>query len=288
MNAVGASLPLERGENSRRGRLWNSIGPRKYELCRLSTNRLGDPAFAPFAPAHKLGYFTGVSPSPSTRASHRPPANAPAPASTESDSTTSSVPPAPTTHIALVRGINVGGHRQVGMTNLRNFLTELGFENVRSVLQSGNLVFGSRSRFGAELERYLEMEAVKRLALESDFYVRTVDEWKGVVRQNPFRKEAELDPKQVVVLFLRNPPPAEDVALLQADISGPEVVKAKGKQAYIFYPDGIGRSKLTNAMIEKRIGRGTGRNWNTVLKLDVIAKAGSLRLTPVAQRKRIV
>jgi uncharacterized protein (DUF1697 family) len=181
----------------------------------------------------------------------------------------------------------VGGHRQVGMTNLRNFLTELGFENVRSVLQSGNLVFASRSRFGAELERYLEMEAVKRLALESDFYVRTAEEWKSVVRQNPFRKEAERDPGHLIVLFLKNAPTAKDVAHLQADISGPELVKAKGKQAYIFYPNGIGRSKLTNAMIEKRIGRGTGRNWNTVLKLDVIAKAGSLRLTPVAQRRKI-
>jgi uncharacterized protein (DUF1697 family) len=173
------------------------------------------------------------------------------------------------------------------MTNLRNFLTELGFENVRSVLQSGNLVFGSRSRFGAELERYLEMEAGKRLALEIDFYARTADEWKSVVRQNPFRKEAERDPAQLVVLFLKNAPAAKDVALLQAEISGPELVKAKGKQAYIFYPNGIGRSKLTNAMIEKRIGRGTGRNWTTVLKLDVIAKAGSLRLTPVAQRRKI-
>ena len=173
------------------------------------------------------------------------------------------------------------------MTNLRNWLTELGFENVRSVLQSGNLVFGSRSRFGAELERYLEMEAVKRFALETDIYVRTVDEWKGVVRQNPFRKEAELDAKHLVVLFLKNAPTPKDVAALQADVTGPEIVKAKGKQVYIFYPDGIGRSKLTNAMIEKRIGRGTGRNWNTVLKLDVIAKAGSLRLTPVVQRRKI-
>jgi len=132
------------------------------------------------------------------------------------------------------------------MTNLRHFLTELGFENVRSVLQSGNLVFGSRSRFGAELERYLEMEAVKRLALESDFYVRTAEEWKSVIRQNPFRKEGERDPGYLIVLFLKNAPTAKDVAHLQADISGPELVKAKGKQAYIFYPNGIGRSKLTN------------------------------------------
>ena len=173
------------------------------------------------------------------------------------------------------------------MTNLRYFLTELGFENVKSLLQSGNLIFGSRSRFGAELERYLEMEASKRLALEVDFFVRTAEEWKSIVRQNPFRKEAERDPGHLIVLFLKNAPAAKDVALLQADISGPEVVKAKGKQAYIFYPNGQGRSKLTTAMIEKRIGRGTGRNWNTVMKLDVIAKAGSRTLTPVHQRKRI-
>jgi uncharacterized protein (DUF1697 family) len=202
-------------------------------------------------------------------------------------SQSSSAAPAPTTHIALLRGINVGGHRQVGMTNLRDFLTQLGFENVRSVLQSGNLVFGSRSRFGAELERYLEMEASKRLALEVDIYVRTAEEWKSVVRQNPFRKEAERDPGHLIALFLKNAPAPKDVALLQSDISGPELVKAKGKQAYLFYPNGMGRSKLTTAMIEKRIGRGTARNWNTVMKLDVIAKAGSLRLTPVTQRKRI-
>lgn len=173
------------------------------------------------------------------------------------------------------------------MTNLRRFLTELGFENVRSVLQSGNLVFVSRSRTGAELERHLETEASKRLALEVDFFVRTAEEWKSIVRQNPFRREAEREPAHLIVLFLKNAPAAKDVALLQADISGPEVVKAKGRQAYIFYPNGMGRSKLTFAMIERRIGRGTGRNWNTVMKLDVIAKAGSRTLTPVAQRKRI-
>ncbi len=173
------------------------------------------------------------------------------------------------------------------MTNLRNFLIELGFENVKSLLQSGNLIFGSRSRFGAELERYLEMEAGRRLALEVDIFVRTAEEWKGIVRHNPFRKEAERDPGHLVVLFLKSAPAAKDIALLQADVVGKEVVRAKGKQAYIFYPNGQGRSKLTGAMIEKRIGRGTGRNWNTILKLDVIAKAGSHRLTPIGQRKRV-
>ena len=192
-----------------------------------------------------------------------------------------------TTHIALLRGINVGGHRSVGMTDLRNFLTKLGFDDVRSLLQSGNLVFDSRARIGAELERFLEAEALKRFALEIDFFVRAPEEWKSMIRQNPFRKEAELDPAHLVVMLLKSPPRAEDVAALQEGISGPEIVQAKGRQLYAFYPNGIGRSRLTNAVIERKLGRCTGRNWNTVLKLAVLAKSGSSKLTPISPRKRI-
>ena len=192
-----------------------------------------------------------------------------------------------TTHIALLRGINVGGHRQVGMTDLRNFITQVGLQDARSLLQSGNLIFSSNVRTGAELERFLESEAADRLSLEVDFFVRTPEEWKSVIRQNPFRKEAERDPAHLVVLFLKGEPEAADVAALQAEIKGPEIVKAKGKQAYIFYPNGMGRSKLTHVILEKRLGRGTGRNWNTVLKLGIIAKTGSAKLTPVAPRRRI-
>jgi uncharacterized protein (DUF1697 family) len=192
-----------------------------------------------------------------------------------------------TTHIALLRGINVGGHRSVGMTDLRNFLTQLGFDDVRSLLQSGNLVFDSRARTGAELERFLEAEAQKRFALEIDFFVRAPEEWKSMIRQNPFRKEAELDPAHLVVMLLKSPPRAEDVAALQEGISGPEIVRAKGRQLYTFYPKGIGRSRLTNAVIERRLGRCTGRNWNTVLKLAILAKSGSSKLTPISPRRRI-
>jgi uncharacterized protein (DUF1697 family) len=173
------------------------------------------------------------------------------------------------------------------MTDLRNFLTQLGLEDVRSLLQSGNLVFTSKVRTGAELERFLETEAAERLSLEVDFMVRTPDEWKSIIRQNPFRKEAERDPGHLIVLFLKAEPGVDDIAALQAAIRGPEIVRAKGKQAYIFFPDGQGRSKLTTAILEKHLGRGTGRNWNTVLKLGIIAKTGSARLTPVTPRKRI-
>jgi len=173
------------------------------------------------------------------------------------------------------------------MTDLRNFIAQLGLEDVRSLLQSGNLVFSSKVRTSTELERFLETEAADRLSLEVDFFVRTPDEWKSIIRQNPFRKEAERDPGHLVVLFLKAAPSVEDMVALQAAIRGPETVRAKGKQAYIFFPDGQGRSKLTSGILEKHLGRGTGRNWNTVLKLGIMAKTGSARLTPMSPRKRI-
>jgi uncharacterized protein (DUF1697 family) len=173
------------------------------------------------------------------------------------------------------------------MTDLRNFLTAVGMEEPRSLLQSGNLVFSSPVRTGAELERFLETEALERLSLEVDFFVRTPAEWKALIRQNPFRKEAEREPGYLVALFLKSDPEPGEIAALEADIKGPETIKAKGKNAYIFYPSGQGRSKLTHTLIEKHLGRATGRNWNTVMKLGIIAKTGSAKLTPIAPRKRI-
>jgi uncharacterized protein (DUF1697 family) len=110
------------------------------------------------------------------------------------------------------------------------------------------------------------------LGLRTDFFVRTAAEWAKVVAGNPFPEEAERDPGHLVVMFLKATPEANDVAALQAAIPGRETVRAEGKHAYIIYPDGIGRSKLTIDLIERKLGtRGTGRNWNTVLKLAALA-----------------
>jgi uncharacterized protein (DUF1697 family) len=178
------------------------------------------------------------------------------------------------THVVLVRGINVGGHKQVAMADLRDLLAQLGFADARSLLQSGNLLFRSRARAGARLEGLLEAEAEKRLDLQADFFVRTAEEWKAIVAHNPFRGEAARDPAHLLVMFLKTAPDAGQVKALQAAITGPELVRADGRHAYIVYPNGIGRSRLPNALIEKKLGtRGTGRNWNTVLKLGALAEA---------------
>jgi uncharacterized protein (DUF1697 family) len=177
-----------------------------------------------------------------------------------------------TVRIALLRAINVGGHAKVAMSDLRDFVAALGFADVQSSLQTGNLRFRGGRQTDSALERLLEAEAAKRLDLRTDFFVRTAKEWETIVAKNPFHDEARRNPGHLVVMFLKSVPDTNAVAALRAAISGREIVAAEGRQAYIVYPDGIGRSRLTNRVIEAKLGtRGTGRNWNTVLKLADLA-----------------
>ncbi len=178
-----------------------------------------------------------------------------------------------TIYLALLRGINVGGHKKVAMAELRDLLTQLGFDNARSLLQSGNLVFRSKARTTAQLERLLETEVETRFELRTDFFVRTADEWTAIIAHNPFPEVAQRDPAHLVVMFLKDAPDGEHVKALQAAITGPEVVRGQGRQLYTVYPIDIGHSRLTSTLIERKLGtRGTGRNWNTVLKLGALAE----------------
>jgi uncharacterized protein (DUF1697 family) len=173
------------------------------------------------------------------------------------------------TCVALVRGINVGGHKMVAMSDLRDLVTALGLESPRTLLQSGNLVFRTTSRSTASIEQRLETAALQQLGLEADFFVRTAQEWKDVIDRNPFPDEAKRDPGHLLVVAMKGPLSKKNVRALQAAIPGRERIHADGRHAYIVYPDGIGRSKLTGAMVEKYLGsRGTARNWNTVLKIE--------------------
>ena len=173
--------------------------------------------------------------------------------------------------MGLLRGVNVGGRQTVAMADLRAFLAELGLEEAATLLQSGNVVFRSQGRTGPELERLLEQEARARLGLAPPFFVRSAAEWAGLVDANPFPGEAREDPAHLAVVALKEAPPAGSGAALQAAIRGPERLEIRGRQAYVVYPDGIGRSKVTTAFLEKGLGTCTARNWNTVLKLARMA-----------------
>jgi uncharacterized protein (DUF1697 family) len=176
-----------------------------------------------------------------------------------------------TSHVALLRAVNVGG-RSLAMAALRDFASALGLDEPRTLLQSGNLIFRSAGRKPAELEALLEREAEKRLGVATDFIVRSGGELTSILANNPFPTAARRDPARLLVMFLKDEPPAEAIAALRKAIVGRESLAAAARQLYIAYPDGIGRSKLTTRLIEKRIGtRGTGRNWNTVVKLAAAA-----------------
>jgi uncharacterized protein (DUF1697 family) len=176
-------------------------------------------------------------------------------------------------HVALLRGINVGGRNLVAMSALCDLLGALGFAGAKSLLQSGNLVFESDTRTAAELERLLEVETAQRLDVTAEYLVRSAEEWGTLVARNPFPGEAKRDPSHLLVMFMKTAPRARDVQALQAAVQGPERIRWAGKQLYVVYPEGIGRSKLTSILIERKLGvRGTGRNWNTVLKLAALCE----------------
>jgi uncharacterized protein (DUF1697 family) len=176
-----------------------------------------------------------------------------------------------TAHVALLRAVNLGSHNKVAMAELRKVAERLGLEDVKTLLLSGNLVFRAKGKTTSELESLLEAATKKKLGVDTDFFVRTAGEWRAIVAGNPFPKEAKADPSHLLLLCLKDAPGRARVAALEAAISGREVVRAKGRCLYAVYPDGIGRSRLTAAVIEGKLGTsGTARNWNTVLKLGVL------------------
>jgi uncharacterized protein (DUF1697 family) len=175
-------------------------------------------------------------------------------------------------YVALLRAVNVGGRNMVAMSDLRAMLADLGFEKGQSLLQSGNLVFeASGRRSTARLEAELERATSDRLGVATDFFVRNANEWREIVETNPFPEEARDDPGHLLMFALESAPSAKQIAALTTAIPGPEVARVVGRQAYILFPDGMGRSKLSPGLIEKHLRtRATSRNWNTVRKLEAL------------------
>ncbi len=154
------------------------------------------------------------------------------------------------------------------MVDLRELISELGFGNVRSILQSGNLILDGDARSPSQLESFLKEAAEDRLGLKTELFVRTAKEWAATIADNPFPDEAKSDPAHLVVIFLKSAPDRKNVTALESAVVGRELIHSKGRHLYVVYPDGIGRSRLTNSLIERKLNtNGTARNWNTVLKV---------------------
>jgi uncharacterized protein (DUF1697 family) len=173
--------------------------------------------------------------------------------------------------VALLRAVNLGPHNKIGMSDLKATAEGCGLTNARTLLQSGNLLFEAKSKGSAALERLLEGALSKELELTTPVVVRSASEWLVALEENPFPKEAKDDPGHLLLMPLKSKPEKSALAALRAAIVGRERVELVGQQLYLVYPDGIGRSKLTSALIEKKLGVvGTGRNWNTAQKIAAI------------------
>lgn len=172
-------------------------------------------------------------------------------------------------HIALLRAINLGSRNRVSMPELRELLTELGYGDVKTLLQSGNVVLTSR-RAPARLERELQKQIADGLGVDTPVIVRTRDELAEVIERDPFGSEAD-DPKRYQVTFLsKEPSPAAARELAEADVA-PERIELIGRELYTWHPDGIQRSKADRLRTSKKLPDGTARNWSTVTKLLELA-----------------
>lgn len=171
-------------------------------------------------------------------------------------------------YLSLFRAINIGGNSKVSMAALKELHEALGLCNVATYLQTGNVVFESPETDQAKLAVQLKKEFGQRFGFETEVMVRTAAELKEVFNKNPFLNQPAKEPKWVLVLFLASRPADQDIEALLKAYDGPEELHVIGCELYAYYTNGIGRSKLTNAYIEKKLKTlGTGRNWNTVTKL---------------------
>ncbi|MFA5035195.1 MAG: DUF1697 domain-containing protein [Candidatus Margulisiibacteriota bacterium] len=167
------------------------------------------------------------------------------------------------TYIAFLRGINVGGNNLLPMSRLKLICNGIGLLNVRTYIQSGNVIFESPLS-AATLLKKLEQALALNVKKEIAVVIRTEKELKSIIACNPF---PAANPAQVGVMFLAKPVPADFMSGVSTP--GREIVKTAGREVYIHYPDGMGRSRLK---LPKAAATGTVRNLNTIAKLVELSR----------------
>lgn len=176
------------------------------------------------------------------------------------------------TYVALLRGINLGGRNRIAMADLRALVAALGHEDVQTYLQSGNVVFRSADR-SAQARRALEARIARDLGLAVTVLLRTKNDLTKLVARNPFAESAD-EARALHVTFLADAPHAGRARKLDPAQWSPDEFRLSGREVYLHCPNGYGRSKLSNAFFEQRLGvAATTRNWKTVTSLAELAGA---------------
>ncbi len=176
-------------------------------------------------------------------------------------------------HIALVRGVNVGGKNKLPMADLRAIFAIAGCEAVETYIQSRNVVFEAEAALAARVPTLIASGIEERFGYRVPVVVRALNELRDVVTANPFLDSVD-DTKTLHVAFLPETPDGDRVALLNPDRSPPDAFTVRGSEIFLHCPDGLARTKLTNSYFDSKLAAtSTVRNWRTVLTLLTMAEA---------------
>jgi uncharacterized protein (DUF1697 family) len=178
-------------------------------------------------------------------------------------------------YVAMLRGINVSGSKIIKMEALRAMFEALGFSNVRSYVQSGNVVFAAKERTAAPLGAKIAARIKRDFGFDVPTLVLDAEALARVVADNPFAGKKGTDPTKLHVTFLAAAPAAPGLAKMRAVSSGRDEFQCLGTSVYLVCPDGYGNTKLNNNAFERALGVGaTTRNWKTVTTLAQMAAEG--------------
>jgi uncharacterized protein (DUF1697 family) len=170
--------------------------------------------------------------------------------------------------ISMLRGVNLGPHNRVKMEQLRRLYVSLKLQEPQTYVQSGNVIFRTDERDLIRLTKRIESAIEKEFGFQSDVVLRSTAELREVIARNPFAKRRGIEPSRLLVTFLASDPGEEARVAVRAIKCAPDEVWIDGREAYIYFPNGVGRPKLSWHTIPKILKvSGTARNWNSVAKM---------------------
>jgi uncharacterized protein (DUF1697 family) len=176
--------------------------------------------------------------------------------------------------ISMLRGINVGGHNIIKMEALRELYASLEFENPQTYVQSGNVIFKSSENNLDKIAKRIQAAIEKKFRCRPEIILRTTDDLRSVIKKNPFAQRPNIDPAKLLVSFLAGDPGNQARETLRRRKFAPEEMHLATRELYIYFPNGMGKSKLPWSSLDKILHTpATGRNLNSVNKMLEIAEA---------------
>jgi uncharacterized protein (DUF1697 family) len=174
--------------------------------------------------------------------------------------------------ISMLRGVNLGPHNRIKMDALRALYESLSLQDARTYVQSGNVIFRTKEKNTKKLAIKIQDAIEKTFKFRPVVILRTTQELRQAIDATPFESRRNLNPGKILVTFLADEPSRDAPAALASLKGYPEEIHLKGRELYIYFPDGAGRSKLPWSKVEKLFKvTGTARNWNSVMAMYQIA-----------------